>query len=185
MEKLLFMDVESGGLDASKHSLLQVGLAVWQDGKIVDCFEVHIQHETYHVTAKAMEVNGILLDDHDKIATPPDMAKEMIIEFVRNHFTERPMVGGHNVGFDLSFMHVLFGGKEEFEKYFSYRSIDTASIFRYLQMAGIIDGYTGSNSLDAIIRFFEIENQEDRHTAMGDACMTGEAYTEMLNLIKA
>mgnify|MGYP001025299823 CR=1 FL=1 len=35
-EKVLFFDVESGGLDDSKHSLLSLGFVVFMNNKIID-----------------------------------------------------------------------------------------------------------------------------------------------------
>ena len=58
MDRLLFLDTETGGLDSRTHSLLSLGLVVWDknDG-IIYKKEVCQKLKRYSVTQEALDVN--------------------------------------------------------------------------------------------------------------------------------
>ena len=55
----ILIDTETTGFDEKKHQILEVGILVIKDLKVIDQFEVKIKHREYTITAKAMEVNNI------------------------------------------------------------------------------------------------------------------------------
>jgi DNA polymerase III epsilon subunit-like protein len=68
MTKLLVIDTETGGLDASLHSLLELGAVVWKNGTIIAETEIGILENPFVVTATGMAVNRIDLVTHAKTA---------------------------------------------------------------------------------------------------------------------
>ena len=60
-KKLLFIDTETGGIDCGKHSLLSIGLVVWDnDQGIIDSTEILIKNKEYVVTKEAQRINKFL-----------------------------------------------------------------------------------------------------------------------------
>lgn len=46
--KIMFLDVETGGLDEIENSLLSVGLSIWDKGNIIEGKEIFICKEQYN-----------------------------------------------------------------------------------------------------------------------------------------
>jgi DNA polymerase III epsilon subunit-like protein len=176
--KLLFIDTETGGLNSNIHSLLSIGLVTWNDGRIVNQKEIYIKSPVYNVTEEAMNINKIDLKNLDKIGMNKREAKDLMIKFLKDEFkNEKITLAGHNVNFDISFLKQLF--KNDFSLYFSHRSIDTASIFKYLTIKGILK--TEVVSLDDAINYFQIR-VKNRHTALDDVLATAKIFTKLIEL---
>ena len=180
MTKLLFVDTETGGLEPGKHSLLQASFAVWEDEKIVDTLSFDIEEREYVVTKKALVINRINLGS-DRGGISPTTAKHKIINFICEHFPgEKAVLVGQNIHFDIGFLTALFT-KKDYEMVFSHRTIDTASILRFLQLAGVAD--FGGSSLSDAIKAFDITVPEDqRHTAFGDVMATVLVFNKLLEI---
>lgn len=171
--KLLFLDTETGGLDAQKYSLLTVALVVYDsiDRRIYDEAEFAVKHDNYVVTPEAMKINNINLEEHDKIAVDGKIVVQKIIEFIKKNFgDERAVIVGHNPSFDYDFLDKLFKDENEYlSLYMSHRKIDTCAILNFYKAIERID--IESASLEAGIRYFNIETKA-RHTAMDDVKAT-------------
>lgn len=178
-QKIVVMDTETGGLDASVHSLLQVGLMVCEDGKVLDKIRVNIVHESYVVTEFAMKVNGIDLDTHT--GHTPEQAVEIITSFIKKHFTKPAQTLGHNVTFDVGFMKELFKSVgADYDNVFSYRLLDTSSIARFLVFAEIIPP---RGKLGDLAKHFGIEFKDsDLHDALVDCEVTYQLLLEMAKM---
>ena len=48
----ILIDTETTGFDEKKHQILEVGILVIKDLKVIDQFEVKIKHREYTITAK-------------------------------------------------------------------------------------------------------------------------------------
>lgn len=182
MTKLLFVDTETGGLDPAKHSLLTVALAVWEEGEVIDTFEIEIFHKEYVVTQKAMEINKIDLRVASPDAYDTVQSQAKIRTFIRSHFGNElaPLVG-QNVPFDIGFLKVFFGPL--YGTIFSHRAIDTATLMRFFHIAGEAD--FPKASLDDGIAYYGIHIDDDkRHTALGDTLATVELYNRLHETLK-
>lgn len=177
--KLLFVDTETGGLEPGKHSLLEVALGVWEEGEITKTRNLPLVHDTYHVTQKALEINKIDLREPREGLYTPDAARMIITEFIQDNFDgDKAVLVGQNIHFDIGFLTELFT-KPVYEELFSHRTIDTASVLRFMNMAGIVD--TGGSGLSDAIKAFNIEiPEEDRHTALGDIKATAAVFNKLL-----
>lgn len=181
-DRLLFIDVETGGLDPNRHSLLSLALVVWEDMKIIDSQEFLINDGIFNVTEEALSINKIEIEKHKRIAISPSLAIEKILLFINRHFPQQGKItlAGHNVQFDISFFKIFFTkNKQEFSTFFSHRIIDTSSILYYLYLTGHIKQKAISS--DEAFDYFGIK-VEGRHTAIGDAIATAKLFTELLNL---
>jgi len=190
MTRLLVLDTETGGIDSATQSVLSVGLVVWDDGQLVAQTEVLVAENPVVTTPEAMAVNRIDLERHKAQALPPAVAVERIEQFVAAHFGdafeagEKVVLAGHNIGFDIGFLKRLYRLTEmPFERRFSHRSVDTASIMRFLQLCGLAPAEALTS--DGAFAFFGIEPAlGDRHTALGDARATAELLQRLVGLVR-
>jgi len=188
MNKVIIVDTETGGLDASKHSILSLGAVAVENYKIIDEFEVLIREPVLHLTPEAMRINKI---DILKISHEGVSAWDAVTRFRRytmDHFmpTSKANLGGHNIHFDVSFLKRLwsFGVTElYYDACFSHRIIDTASIIRFLMMSGRIE-LTSAGLTDACKYFGVTIPEGERHTALGDARATANLLIKMMELIR-
>ncbi len=183
-ERLLFVDTETGGIDPSVHSLLSIGLAVWEDGQIIAQKEIFVNDGVLNVTRSALLVNQINMDEHIKHAVSTGESLFEMLEFIDLYFakSEKITLAGHNVNFDREFLKVFFARQSmDYHLRFSHRSIDTASILYFLYLAGIIKSKAVSS--DDAFSLFSI-NVGRRHSALGDAVATAMLFTSLLATIK-
>ena len=160
MARLLFIDTETGGLDPEKHSLLSVGFVVW-DSALGECCsaEYHLKNENYCITKTAQKIKETYFADYAAIP-----------------------LAGHNTQFDVQFIKKMFkDNHRSFDNMFLHRIVDTYSILKFLQDAGIITD--GINSSAQAFKFFEI-TVDGRHTALGDARATMRLYEKMIQLLQ-
>jgi DNA polymerase III subunit epsilon len=181
-DRLLFIDVETGGLDPNRHSLLSLAFVVWEDMTIIDSQELLINDGILTVTEEALSINKIDIEKHKQTAISPSLAIEKILLFINKHFPQQRKItlAGHNVQFDVSFLRLFFTkNKQEFSNFFSHRIIDTSSILYYLYLAGHIKQKAISS--DEAFDYFGIK-VEGRHTALGDAIAIAQLFTKLLSL---
>lgn len=182
-DKILFIDTETGGLDPNVNSLLSIAFVVWKKFRIVASKEVLIDDGILNVTEKALEINGIILEEHKKVAISPSEAIKVLEEFLSLHFRpdEKITIGGHNVNFDVNFIKYFFNKNGyNFNKRFSHRYVDTATILYYLYLSNKISQKAISSQ--EAFDFFGIV-VENRHTALSDAIATTKLFTILLKKI--
>lgn len=182
--KLLFIDTETGGINEKENSLLSIALICWENKKILDKTEFFIKEKEYNVTEIAMKINQLDLEVVKKRGLEKQEVVEKINEFIKKNFNnEKAVLCGHNINFDIRFLKELYNkvGKD-YEEFISYRSLDTASIFRFFSIAGKFNGKE-INSLDDAIKYFNL-SFDNRHTAMGDIEKTVEVFNKLIDFSK-
>lgn len=184
MTRLLFIDTETGGLDPEKHSLLSIGLVVW-DSESGECFsdEYRLKYNQYKITKTARKINKLVDSDFDNSILPEQMIAKL--EEVKNvYFADYSAIplAGHNTHFDVQFIKKMFkNNHRSFDKLFLHRIVDTYSILKFLQDCNIIE--ENINSSAQAFKYFKI-TVDGRHTALGDAVATMHLYEEMIKLVK-
>lgn len=183
-EKLLFIDTETGGIDSNKHSLLSIGLVVWDSSRsIIDSTEIFIKHKNYIVTATASKINKFEKSEHEKKAMYSKKAIEQMIYFCRNYFDDNLLIplAGHNTQFDVNFLKVfLKKNGRSFDQIFSHRIIDTYSLLRSLYYSGKISDDISSSA--QAFNYFNIK-VNNRHSAEGDAIATAQLFSHLLSIL--
>ena len=182
-DKILFIDTETGGIDPAKNSLLSLALVVWKEAEIKASMEILINDGILDVTAKALEINGIDLEDHKKKAVAPAVALQQFDGFLKQHFPEgeKIVLGGHNITFDVNFLNAfLTKNGYSFQQRFSHRFVDTATILFYLYLTGKIKKKIVS-SQDAF-EYFGI-TVDGRHTALGDVLATAQFFSRLISIL--
>lgn len=182
-DKILFIDTETGGIDPANNSLLSLALVVWKESEIGASMEILIDDGVLNVTQKALEINGIDLEEHKKNAVSPALAIEKLNGFLKQHFQddEKITLGGHNITFDVNFLNTfLTRNGFSFQQRFSHRFVDTATILFYLYLTGKLKSKITS-SQDAF-DYFGIP-VEGRHTALGDVIATARLFSRLVSIL--
>lgn len=179
--RLLFVDTETGGTDPQKHSLLSIGLAVWDESVgVIDSCELFLKNENYVITNTAKKINKFDKHLHEQNAQDGKSVIHSIKKLIKKHFPKDTAVtlAGHNVQFDIGFLKKLYSAEGvSFSKSFSHRAIDTYSILRYLFYTGRITDDISSSA--KAFGYYKIKVSH-RHSALGDVLATTELFDKMI-----
>lgn len=183
--RLLFIDTETGGLDPNKHSLLSIGVVVWDDteGELF-ATELYLANKQYNVTKTAAQINHFNEELQRELSIAPMRVVESFIEIKSCFFQEYSAIplAGHNISFDVQFIkHLFYKCGRSFEKLFSHRLVDTYSIIKYLSDCQLIPDAISSSS--SAFKYFGIV-VNGRHTALGDARATMQLYSALVALMR-
>lgn len=182
----ILVDTETTGFDEKKNQILEVGILVIKDLRVIDEFEVKIKHREYTVTAKALEANKIDIIEHEKEAFWEKEAAEKILEFLNSHKSENDegyIVIGQNVQFDIKFLEEMFLRSYKIKEYrqaVSYRSLDLMQLAMVKNIEGKIS--LEKQDLDSILNELDIEIPENRHRALTDCYLEFEAMLALLDI---
>ncbi len=149
------IDIETTGGISTRDKITEIGIIVYQEGKIIDQFQSLINPER-SIPPEITRITGITNDMVEDAPKFYEIAKDIILK------TEGCIFVAHNVHFDYGFI------KHEFHQLgytFSRKRLCTLQLSRRL-FKGL-----KSYSLGNLIQHFEIE-VKDRHRAMEDAKAT-------------
>lgn len=183
---LLFVDVETGGLDHEKHGLLEIGVIAVIDGVVKDKLAFYVRYDSFYYKCEpeAMAINNIDLKDVKELGFTPMQAGKALNDFVRRVFEgEKPILVGHNVSFDKGFLNqqIYKDCGLVMDDHISHRMIDTCSLIWGLIAAGKVSLKSASSS--AAFEYFDI-TVNARHRALGDAEATLTLYNKLIELMK-
>ena len=181
----ILIDTETTGFDEKKHQILEVGILVIKDLKLIAHFEVKIKHREYTIAAKAMEVNNINIVEHEKEALFEKEAAERMLEFLNKHKGEDEgyIVIGQNVAFDIKFLEEMFLRTykiKEYRQVISYRNLDIMQLAIIKNIEGKIS--LEKQDLDSILKELNIEVPKKRHRALVDCYLEFKAMCKLLKM---
>ena len=184
--KYLFCDVESGGPEL-EHSLLSAYFVVIDENLQTVYGELDLKSKpnngNYLVRGEALGINGIDLVQHDKEAITESRAATLLYEFLEEHSPNgsiKLMPGGHGIEKDITFIkeHLT----KNWNKFVSYRYLDTGCIVQFLKLTGKVPRDLGG-SLKELGEYFNVPIS-DLHTAKGDTLLTIEVLKKLRDLDK-
>ena len=181
----ILIDIETTGFDEKKHQILEVGILVIKDLKLIAHFEVKIKHREYTITAKAIEANKINIVEHEKEALFEKEAAERMLEFLNKHKGEDEgyIVIGQNVAFDIKFLEEMFLRTykiKEYRQVISYRNLDIMQLAMIKNMERKIS--LEKQDLDSILKELNIEVPKKRHRALIDCYLEFKAMCKLLKM---
>lgn len=179
-QSIVVFDVETGGLDETQNSLLQIGFTCLDDDSEWANLSLNIKEENYRVSASALRHNGLDLVEIYETGVSKKEAVEEIISFIERNYSSKPILLGHNLWLDKNFTRELFKSTgHDFNDYFHHRMIDTMSIIHYLHVLDLLPHEACSST--GAFKHFNIE-VDGRHTGIGDAIATKELFFKLLEL---
>ena len=188
MNKLLWCDTETGGLDRDKNGIISLALIAEIDGKVEgkEYFEMNPVGRIIDPTA--LEINGFT-EEQIKSFRPWEQVRIDILYFMgqfvnKYQKNDKFILSGQNVIFDSDMMQSYFNACDD-PYWFSWvkagRFIDTYQTLAFLQWAGKIPILENAK-LETLCKHFNIE-VENLHSAMDDIVATRKVAYKMKELL--
>ena len=193
---LIALDLETTGLDCTKHSILEIGMIVFRNDvefKVSDSpshpiFQQLVRDTKKEVDPDAIRVNGLnpdLVWNDPRSKSPADL-----IDTIRQWLSaldlgkEKPRLLGHNVFFDIRFLENLYRdcGQNLWDM-FDYHPVDTASVVQFLKDAERLPS-DFPMSLHAIMRNKLQIPILPVHEALSDCAYTIRLYNYLMERVE-
>lgn len=189
MTKLIYIDVETTGLNANKHAIIQLAYIIEINGKVKARGSYRINPKTYNkareVDARALEVNGIAME---QLASYQDQSQAFIsfLSVLEQYISleEQLTFVAYNSQFDIKFVEAWFidnGRRNDYGRYFTYKDLDVFALVKYLVYCGHfpeVKSHTLGNMCRAIDLAF------DGHDAVADIEATRDLHLHLVEYIK-
>jgi DNA polymerase III subunit epsilon len=185
--KILYLDVETTGLDATKHAVWQVAVIIEINGEVKERWNGFINPFSSKPDTElddyAMKMNKLT---REKLESYPN-SKDVLVDFSKMLYKykdktdkyDKFTICGYNSNFDMKFIEAwyLANGANHLFSQVHYKDVDVFALVKVLQHLGKID--TGwSQALPVVAKHFNLEH--DAHDAMSDI----EVTKELLELLE-
>ena len=190
MNKIIFIDTETGGVNAEKSALIQLSGIIEVDGTEKEKFNFYIKpFENSEVNEKALEVQGRTLEElkTEKYIEEKEVYKQfvnLLDKYVDKYDrTDKFIVAGYNVRFDVDMLKAFFQrhGNNFLFSYLDSSMLDPLYSIRLLQVAGILP-VLENNKLETWCKHFGIELKA--HDSLEDIEATKKLIGKLIELIK-
>lgn len=190
MNKIIFIDTETGGVNPEKSALIQLSGIIRIDKKDIEKFNFYIKpFENSEVNEKALEVQGRTLEElkTDKYVEEKEVYKQFINlldKYIDKYDrTDKFVVAGYNVRFDVDILKAFFQrhGNNFLFSYLDSSMLDPLYSIRLLQVAGILP-VLENNKLETWCKHFGIELKA--HDSLEDIEATKKLIGKLISLIR-
>ncbi|WP_339003726.1 3'-5' exonuclease [Fusobacterium polymorphum] len=190
MNKIIFIDTETGGINAEKSALIQLSGIIEVDGAEKEKFNFYIKpFENSEVNEKALEVQGRTLEElgTEKYIDESIIYKkflEILDKYIDKYDkNDKFIVAGYNVKFDIDILKALFerNNNKFLFSYFNSSMLDPLYSVRLLQVAGMLP-VLENNKLETWCKYFNIELKA--HDSLQDITATKKLIEKLVELIK-
>lgn len=190
MNKIIFIDTETGGVNPEKAALIQLSGIIRIDKKDVEKFNFYIKpFENSEVTEKALEVQGRTLEElkTDKYVEEKEVYKQfvnLLDKYIDKYDrTDKFIVAGYNVRFDIDILKAFFQrhGNNFLFSYLDSSMLDPLYSIRLLQIAEILP-VLENNKLETWCKHFGIELKA--HDSLEDIEATKKLIRKLISLIR-
>lgn len=190
MNKIIFIDTETGGVNAEKSALIQLSGIIEVDGTEKEKFNFYIKpFENSEVNQKALEVQGRTLEElgTEKYIDESIIYKkflEILDKYIDKYDkNDKFIVAGYNVKFDIDILKALFerNNNKFLFSYFNSSMLDPLYSVRLLQVASMLP-VLENNKLETWCKYFNIELKA--HDSLQDITATKKLIEKLIELIK-
>lgn len=190
MNKIIFIDTETGGVNPEKAALIQLSGIIRIDKKDVEKFNFFIKpFENSEVNEKALEVQGRTLEElkTDKYVEEKEVYKQFINlldKYIDKYDkSDKFIVAGYNVRFDVDILKAFFQrhGNNFLFSYLDSSMLDPLYSIRLLQIAEILP-VLENNKLETWCKHFGIELKA--HDSLEDIEATKKLIGKLISLIR-
>jgi len=170
--RFIVFDTETTGLDVNIDRILAIGAISIFNGKmdVADSLEIYLKQEIFNVDS--VEFHGILKEG----STVKHTEQEAIISFME--YAKDAVLVAHHAAFDVAMINA--GLKRMGLPKLKNKVLDTGILFGKTDLC---KDKTKHYSLDYLSKRFKLKNH-DRHTASGDAFLTGLIFLKILSNLK-
>lgn len=183
--KLLWLDVETTGLNKEKCDIIQLAGIIVIDGEEKERFNLHAQPINWeNIEPTSFEKTGMTLEKLKELPMPQEMYMKFvsILNKYINPYDrdDKFYIAGHNVRFDLEFLNNFFikMGNKYFGSYFYYHTVDLLALVTILHTAGLIN--LSTFKLGDIARYLDIHVDGDLHDAQTDIDLTRKCFCKLV-----
>ena len=184
---ILFLDCETTGLDADKHSIIEIACEHHKDGQLVSAYNRKFITDTPILALDALKVNkqniSKLLETGKECSETKAVYE--FVDYLLSLDNKDLHICGHNVHFDVGFIKSLLKrySIEGWDKAVGYRHIDTCDRAKMLIETGIIPlseiGVKGAG-LTNIAKALKVPVDETKtHGAAYDTALCAAVYYKM------
>lgn len=165
---LTIFDVETTGLDPNRgHRIIEIAGVRLENGIIQsDSAFVTFVNPEREIPWEARQVNKIS-DEDVKAAPTIDAVLPQFLEFAKGS-----ILVAHNASFDMGFL--------ESEKQYCWGYTDLPECLCTMMLSRSLYPSEFRHSLDVLCKRFSLEMPTDRHRALADVVLTGQALLKML-----
>ena len=190
MNKIIFIDTETGGVNPEKAALIQLSGIIRIDKKDVEKFNFYIKpFENSEVTEKALEVQGRTLEElkTEKYIEEKEVYKQfvnLLDKYIDKYDrTDKFVVAGYNVRFDVDILKAFFqrNGNNFLFSYLDSSMLDPLYSIRLLQIAEVLP-VLENNKLETWCKHFGIELKA--HDSLEDIEATKKLIGKLISLIR-
>lgn len=170
--RFIVFDTETTGLDTQNDRILSIG-AISITGNtmdVADSIDIYVKQDKFN--SETVEIHG-LLKDGNLIKTKE---KDAIIQFL--DYIKNSVIIAHHTAFDISMINNALK-RMELPK-LKNKFLDTGIL---IKKTNFHNPSKKHYSLDSLCEIFNI-HMHDRHTAAGDAFITGLIFLKILSAIK-
>jgi DNA polymerase-3 subunit epsilon len=210
MEKILWLDSETTGIDPVQNDIVQIAGIVEIDGAVEDEFEFKCRPwNPANINPSALETNKFTKDEIMTWAPPLEVKKKLFDIFGKyiDKFNreDKFLVGGHCVKFDIDFLNEFIkksGDRYGSGSWLSWQPFDTMYLAVILKRLGIINPV--NFKLESLYQLFNFPQYDPKnisvtigdvpvkgffkqpvfHDALADIRATREVGNRMLNMLK-
>ncbi len=164
------IDTETTGLNEKKDKILSIAAVKVKNIKIIDIYNVFVD-AGIKIPEESIQFHGIL----DKDMKDKPKIHEILPDFVR--FLGNSIIVGHHIKFDIKMLN------KDIYNFFNTKLnnflIDTGKLYNFLT------NNEGNVSLDYLMDKYNVKcEEENRHSAIGDALATAEVFIKLLNNLR-
>lgn len=173
--RFVVLDTETTGLDTNDDQILAIGAVVIQNWSIYveESFECYV-HQVYEPVRSVVELHGILPVDRESSLEEAEAIRRLLL------FLKDSVLVGHHISFDVAMVNTALrnmGGKR-----LKNHTVDTLRLAQRLKPSTSLER-EGAFALDQLCRRYGIP-LSDRHTAAGDAFLTGLLFLKQLSRLQ-
>ena len=160
-------DLETTGISAAKHKIIEIGAVKVEGGQITDRYSTFVNPQR-PIPFAIERLTGI----SDSMVVDAPTIETILPQFLE--FCEGAIMVAHNADFDMGFLK-LNCREQKIEREFTY--IDTVGLARYL-LPGL-----GKVTLDKVAKAVGVP-LNNHHRAVDDAECTAHIYVKFLSMVK-
>jgi DNA polymerase III epsilon subunit-like protein len=183
--KFIALDFETGGLDPQRHGVVSLGLAIFENGEVVDSREWIVAPPTnkagkitVEYDVNALAINGVSWAQIKNGVSEAETLRQAI-QFADLHGVRDSLIVSHNTAFDAAFLSqmVFRCGSWNYGKYEAFPEPlrgPWACTRRMATTLGLPD-----MKLDTVCAQYGLSRTGEHHGALEDAVLCGQVYNRL------